>query len=287
MTFFQLSIGLIILFSMVVRPFLYKPCAQYFPAELSVAFTSVWLMAGLAVSWPVFGHLLTDDFKAIMTSPYLLFSLLKGVLLWFMIKLQQLVNRESTSSSVFFGFVAMALGSLVNNIFFKEGLLPFQLGCISMLGLLGLFFVLRGDARRLSLAGKINFVAIIVLGASFSVFDHLAIPEVGWYPHLLFSSLFMYLACLFRGISKQDYRNIFCNRQVVAAGIAYTASEFLIIYTSVNLLPVSFVAMFMRLAAPVVMLVSAVRYHEQSVKNQLVFGLLALLFALTLIFIKS
>ena len=109
MTFFQLSIGLIILFSMVVRPFLYKPCAQYFPAELSVAFTSVWLMAGLAVSWPVFGHLLTDDFKAIMTSPYLLFSLLKGVLLWFMIKLQQLVNRESTSSSVFFGFVAMAL----------------------------------------------------------------------------------------------------------------------------------------------------------------------------------
>ena len=271
MTFFQLSIGLIILFSMVVRPFLYKPCAQYFPAELSVAFTSVWLMAGLAVSWPVFGHLLTDDFKAIMTSPYLLFSLLKGVLLWFMIKLQQLVNRESTSSSVFFGFVAMALGSLVNNIFFKEGLLPFQLSCISLLGLLGLFFVLRGDARRLSLAGKINFVAIIVLGASFSVFDHLAI----------------YLACLFRGISKQDYRNIFCNRQVVAAGIAYTASEFLIIYTSVNLLPVSFVAMFMRLAAPVVMLVSAVRYHEQSVKNQLVFGLLALLFALPLIFIKS
>ena len=272
MTFFQLSIGLIILFSMVIRPFLYKPCAQYFPAELSVAFTSVWLMAGLAVSWPVFGHLLTDDFKAIMTSPYLLFSLLKGVLLWFMIKLQQLVNRESTSSSVFFGFVAMALGSLVNNIFFKEGLLPFQLGCISMLGLLGLFFVLRGDARRLSLAGKINFVAIIVLGASFSVFDHLAIPKVGWYPHLLFSSLFMYLACLFRGISKQDYRNIFCNRQI---------------YTSVNLLPVSFVAMFMRLAAPVVMLVSAVRYHEQSVKNQLVFGLLALLFALPLIFIKS
>ena len=124
-----------------------------------------------------------------------------------------------------------------------------------------------------------------LLGASFSVFDHLAIPEVGWYPHLLFSSLFMYLACLFRGISKQDYRNIFCNRQVVAAGIAYTASEFLIIYTSVNLLPVSFVAMFMRLAAPVVMLVSAVRYHEQSVKNQLVFGLLALLFALPLIFV--
>ena len=86
-------------------------------------------------------------------------------------------------------------------------------------------------------------------------------------------------------VLKQDYRNIFCNKQVAAAGIVYTASEFLIIYTSVNLLPVSFVAMFMRLAAPAVMLISAVRYHEQSVKNQLVFGLLALLFALPLIFI--
>ena len=98
-----------------------------------------------------------------------------------------------------------------------------------------------------------------------------------------FSSTFMYLACVVKGISKQDYRNIFCNYQVAIAGIVYTISEFLIIYASINLLPVSFVAVFMRMAAPIVMLISAVMYHEQSIKNQLTFGAIALLFVLPLI----
>ena len=283
MTLFQISIGLLILLTMVVRPFLYKPCVKYFPAELSAAFTSVWLLVGLAISWPFLGHLLTDDFTKITTSPYIWLSILKGVLLWAMIKFQQVVNKESTSSSVFFGFVAMALGSLVNNLFFKEGLALFQILCICALGLLGIVFILRGDARRMSLTGKIDFILIILLGASFSVFDHLAIPQVGWYAHVFFSSVFMYLACVVKGISKQDYRNIFCNYQVAIAGIVYTISEFLIIYASINLLPVSFVAVFMRMAAPIVMLISAVMYHEQSIKNQLTFGAIALLFVLPLI----
>lgn len=50
-------------------------------------------------------------------------------------------------------------------------------------------------------------------------------------------------------------------------------------------MPVSFVTLFMRLAAPIVMIISAVIYHEQSVKNQLSFSLLAFLLALPLIFL--
>lgn len=285
MTSFQIMIGLLILTLMVIRPFLYKPCVKYFPAELSAAFTSVWLIVGLVVSWPFFGHLLTVPFDKIIRSPYLLLSIAKGILLWWMIKLQQDINKKSTSSSVFFGFVAMALGSLVNNVFFKEGLEAFQLLCICALGVLGLVFVLRGDAKRLSFRGKIDFAAIIFLGATFSVFDHLAIPQVGWYSHVFFSSVFMYIACVLHGISKKDYLNIFRNKDVVLAGIVYTMSEFLIIYSSIKLLPVSFVAVFMRMAAPVVMLISAVLYHEQSVKNQLVFGVVATILVLPLIFL--
>lgn len=284
MTLFQMLIGLLILLTMVARPFLYKPCVKYFPAELSATYTSVWLLVGLAISWPFLGHLFTDNFTKITTSPYIWLSILKGILLWAMIKFQQVVNKESTSSSVFFGFVAMALGSLVNNLFFKEGLALFQIICIYALGVLGIIFILRGDAGRLSLTGKIDFILIILIGATFSVFDHLAIPQVGWYAHIFFSSVFMYLACVVKGISKQDYRNIFCNYQVVIAGIVYSVSEFLIIYASVNLMPVSFVAVFMRMAAPIVMLISAVMYREQSIKNQLTFGGLALLFVLPLIF---
>ena len=38
--------------------------------------------------------------------------------------------------------------------------------------------------------------------------------------------------------------------------------------------------------APVVMVYSALKYKEKSVKNQLVFGVLAILFALPIIFLK-
>lgn len=286
MTLFQFSIGLVILAFMVARPFVYKPCVQYFPAELSVAFTSIWLLVALAITAPIFSHLFTDNAAAIITSPYLLLSVLKGGLLWLMIKLQQIINKESTSSSVFFGFIALALGSLVNNIFFKEGLLLVHLICICGLGILGLFFVLRGDARRLSVKGKIYFALIVLFGATFSVTDHLAIPQIGWYSHLLFSTVVMFLVCLWHGISKTDYLNIFKNKQVVLAGVIYAVSEFLIIYTSINILPVSFVAVFMRIAAPVVMIVSALKYNEQSWKNQLVFGAIAMALVLPLIFIK-
>ncbi|MDY4885408.1 MAG: hypothetical protein SO141_04060 [Alphaproteobacteria bacterium] len=287
MTVFQIFIGLLIMSSMIIRPFLYKPAAKLFPAEMSAAFTSTWLMLGLAVTFPIFGHLLTDNFNQTISSPYLLLSVAKGLLLWWLIKLQQIVNKESTSSSVFFGFIALALGSLANNLFFNEGLKIFQLVCICGFGILGVLFMLKGDARRLSVKGQISFWLIVLFAATFSVTDHLAIPRIGWYPHLLFSSAVMFGAALLHGISNQDFKNIFRDKNLAVAGAFYVVSEFLIIYSSINLLPVSFVAVFMRLAAPTVMVISALKYKEQSWQNQLIFGLAALALAVPLIFIKG
>ena len=285
MSLFQLFIGFLILISTTLRPILYKPAAKHFPPELSAAFTSSWLIVGLILTFPIFGHLYYDNALKITTSAYLLLAVLKGLLLWFTVKLQQKINKTSTSSSVFFGFISMALGSLINNLFFKEGLALFQVLCICGLGILGLMFVLKGDAKTLSKKGKIDFGIIILVGATFSITDHLAIPQIGWYPYLLFSSLAMFIACLISGISKQDYHNIFLNKSVAFAGIFYTISEFLIIYASINILPVSFVGVFMRMSAPIVMIISALVYKEQSLKNQLTFGALAMLLTLPLIFL--
>lgn len=284
MTLFQFFIGVLIMLSMIIRPFLYKPAARYFPAEMSVAFTSTWLMVGLILSLPLFGNQLTINALA---SPYLLLTIIKGLLLFWLIKLQQIVNKESTSSSVFFGFIALALGSLANNLFFHEGLKAFQLACICGFGLLGILYMFKGDARRLSVKGLVSFWLIVLFVALFSVTDHLAIPKIGWYAHLFVSSVVMFLACLCHGISRQDFKNIFRNKELAGAGCFYVVSEFLIIYSSTNLLPVSFVAVFMRIASPAVMVISAIKYKEQSWQNQLAFGLIALCLALPLILIKG
>ncbi len=287
MTSLQLCFGFLIFLLMIIKPIAYKPCIQYFPSKLSANFTSVWLLIGIVFSWPFFGHLFTDNWQQICSSPYTLFSILKGILLYAMIVYQQEVNKNSTSSSVFFGFIATALGSLIINIFFKEGLSILQIACICSLGLLGGIFYAYGDAKRLSSQGKKEFLFIIILSAIFMICDHLAISQIGWFSHLLFSYIFMFFVCLYYGISRQDYRFIFKSKTVAWAGIIYACSEFLVIYASVNILPVSLVSVFMRIAAPVVMIISAIKYHELSWKNQLLFGGLALIFVLPLILIKN
>ena len=286
MNIFQILIGITILLCSATRPVLYKPAAQYFPTKLSSAFTSTWLVIGLIATFPIFGNLITNNITIIVSSPQTLLSILKGILLFMMIKFQQEVNKESTSSSVFFGFIALSLSSLVVNCFFKEGLSIIALSCICGFGMLGTLFFLMGDAKRLSLKGRIAFTIIVLLSATMTVIDHIVILKINWYPHLFITSLTMFLCCFVSGISKQDFKNIIKNKTTALAGFFYVISEFLVIYSSVNILPVSFVSLFNRLAAPVVMLFSALKYHEQTWKNQMIFGILAILLTIPIIFYK-
>lgn len=286
MTIFQIFIGILLLLFWAIRPILYKPAAQYFPPKLSSAFTSTWLLIALALTFPLLGNLLTDNLSKTLFSCYALVSIYKGLTLYYLIELQQVVNKKSTSSSVFLSFIALAIGALINNLCFGEGLKTIKIICILGFGVLGAIFLYKGDAKRLSTKEKAAFCLVTLIMASYTVSDHLAIPQIGWYPHLLISSIIMFIVSLIHGISKQDFKNMFLNKQISSAGIFYAVSEFLVIYASINILPVSIVAVFLRLSVPVVMIYSAIRYKEQSLKNQLVFALLAVSLALPIILVK-
>ena len=287
MTLFQLFAGFLLLLCWAVRPFLYKPAAKYFPPKMSSAFTSSWLIVALLLTSPLLGHLFWDDWKNILSSPACLIAIYKGASLFYLISLQQVVNKESTSSSVFLSFIALALGALANNLFFGEGLGIIKVLCILGFGVLGAAFLFKGDAKRLGLKAKAAFGIVTLIMASYTVSDHLAIPQIGWYPYLVLSSVFMFLTSLLHGISKQDFKNMVKNKSIAVAGIAYAVSEFFVIYASINILPVSIVAVFLRLSVPVVMIYSSIRYKEQSLKNQLIFALCAIALALPIILIKS
>lgn len=94
MTSIQLCFGLLIFLFMIIKPIAYKPCIQYFPSKVSANFTSVWLLIGIIFSWPFLGHLFTDNWRDICSSPYILFSILKGILLYAMLICQQEVNKN-------------------------------------------------------------------------------------------------------------------------------------------------------------------------------------------------
>ncbi len=283
MTLFQLFVGLCLVVAWSIRPFLYKPVAASFPFKMSPAFTSTWLVVALLLTFPLLGNLFLSDWYNILLSPFVIIAVYKGISLFYLIKLQQVVNKKSTSSSVFLSFIALALGSLFNNLFLGEGLSVIKVISIVGFGVLGLFFLVKGDARRLSPSGKKAFGMVTIIMASYQVSDHLAIPQIGWYSYLLISSIVMFAVSFMHGISKRDFKKMFLNRSIACAGMFYAASEFLVIYASINILPVSIVGVFLRLAVPIVMIYSAVKYREQSLKNQLTFGVCAFLLALPII----
>ncbi len=283
MSLFQIAIGFLLLASWVARPFLYKPAAKYFKPEISSLFTSCWLLVGLVVTFPFLVHLLDFNGQNVLFSPYILISIYKGVTLFYLISMQQAINKNSTSSSVFLGFIALALGALVNNLFFHENLGLVKVVCIVCFGVLGFLFLQKGDAKRLSRKDLYYFIIVAVIMASYTVADHLAIPKVGWYAHLLVSSVAMFLTSIIYKSSKDSLKVIFTNKTIIIAGIFYTLSEFFVIYASFNILPVSIVAVFLRLSTPIIMVISAVKYKEQDIKNQLGFGLAAIILALPII----
>jgi len=287
MSIFQFFVGIMLLLCWAGRPILYRPVAKEYQSKLSPAFTSIWLMIGLFLTFPFLGHLFVNNWQYIIPSYGCLLSVYKGVSLFYLIRLQQIVNRESTSSSVFLSFISLALGALVNNLFFGEGLGTIKVLCILGLGALGTIFFFKGDAKRLHKKARIAFAIDTIIMTTYMVCDHLAIPQIGWYPYLLISSVFMFLTSLAHGISKKDFRNIIKNKKIVLAGVFYTVTEFFVIFAFINILPVSIASVFLRLSVPVVMIYSAILYKEQSLKNQLVFAITAIALALPIILIRG
>ena len=176
--------------------------------------------------------------------------------------------------------------AVANNLFFNENLGFVKVICIIGFGILGCFFMQKGDAKRLSYKEKFFFIITTLIMTSYIVTDHLAIPQIGWYVHLLVSSVVMFLVSLCYGISKTNIKTIFTNKAIVLAGIFYSISEFFVIYVSINILPVSIVAVFLRLSVSIVMVISAIKYKEQTIKSQLLFGFIATVLALPIILIK-
>ncbi len=287
MSLIQIFVAILLMVFWIIRPFLYKPVAKNFKSKISSLFTSCWLILGLIVSFPILGHLLIFNDKCVLLSPYILISIYKGITLFYLIYMQQSINKRSTSSSVFFGFIALALGTLANNLFFQENLGVIKISCIVCLGLLGILFLQKGDAKRLSRRNLFYFMIITLITASYIIADHLAIPQVGWYAHLLVSSVTMFIVSTVRIGTREYFNTIFTNKIIIRAGFFYTLSEFFVIYVSFNILPVSIVAVFLRLSVPIVMIISAIKYKEQSIKNQLIFGLSSIILILPIILIKT
>lgn len=287
MTLLQYGTILALLLISIIKPFLYRPLAEKYPARFAADFTSVWMMVVIFISLPFMYQDFTNIKAIAINHPVaIFFTLVKGLFIWFVFRYAQFINRDSTSSTVFFPFISLAIASLTINLFFHENLALIHLVSILGLGLLGALFCFMGDAKRMSRKWLISFGIATFFSAACPIIDHAAISSIGRYTYFVISNATMFVFTLLTGLNYKRLKMIFTTKEVALAGIVGALLEITIIGASVNILPVSFVAFFRRMAAPIVMVVSAIKYKEQTVKNQLIFGCLAFLFALPIILMK-
>ena len=285
MTVFVLITALLLIVLSVAKPLVYKPIAQKYDFGFSAALMAYWIVGFVLLTLPFMWEKIADAISDFRKEPlFLVLTLFKGVLAWYAVKFGQIVNKDSTSSSQFFPFISLALASLMLNVFFGENLKHIHLFSIVALGILGLFFCSTGDTARMSKKWKINFMIAILFSAACPIADHICIRQVGWYPYFVFSNMFMLIIACMRKTFVQDLKVAFTTKDTIRAGFFIMLLEVTIISSCVTVMPVSLVNFFRRLAAPIVMVVSAVRFKERTVKKQLIFGVLALLFALPIIF---
>ena len=94
----------------VAKPIFYRGIAIKYKSSFSSTFTASWVVVFIILSLPFFSEDLLFGLTAIYKHPYLLLlDILKGVVVWYSVKYTQLVNRYSTSSSVYLSFISLGL----------------------------------------------------------------------------------------------------------------------------------------------------------------------------------
>ena len=283
MTVISFLFGVFITFLNVVKSFTTKKGTRFFSSN-SITFSNALFMVMILFCFLPFNqNYLNLGGKSAMLG--LFFSGLKGVSLYFSIKYIAELAKESNSSSVFAGFVSLGIGSVINSQLLHDNLSSYQLLACIALGILGCVFFFRGPVNDLSNNGKRSFIYVTFVIIFNMMSDKIATRELNWFVHLFISNLVFFFVCLFmygRNISKLV--NDFKNPLLTIIGLLYFIENFVVLYTMGVYLPVSLTNVFMRLAAPITMIISSYLYKERTPREQLLFGGLALLFAFFILF---
>ncbi|MFC1659259.1 hypothetical protein ACFL0U_01690 [Pseudomonadota bacterium] len=269
------SLGIILFFTL--RPFAYRPAAKAFTTKTSAAFTSIWMLIGIIVTLPFFGHMLFYEGGTYLNSQFIIYSLLKGWVLWVGIRLSQVINAESVSSSVFSGPIVIGLAVILNVMFFGEILTAIQFISIFLIGLTSLLFFTFGHAKFLSTRAKKYFLISILLGIYCVISDQIVISNTNWYVHTFFVTVSLSLISVFSKLSIEEWKDCFLQKSSIFAGFVFVTGEFYLMSVMVRVIPVSIAALSIRLSIPFIMILSSLFYNEQKWQTQAVFAVLLLL----------
>lgn len=260
-----------------------KVCSVTLDHRTAPLFISVWTLAGLAATAPLFGHLWAEGLAKFMANPAILgLTILKGGLLCYLFVLSQELMKVSLSSRHY--VTPMAVGVMtVSNSFFGERLMPHELFVGFALCALAVTFFLKGHLSELDRRGRLAYAKLVLISAGLSTLDQVITRESNWYALLTVSYIVvLVMAVVWNFRTPANFRAAMLTRNAALAGILYAATELVKFYQQVTINPVTVVVITQALTKPVILVLSALIWKERTVKEQLVWGGLAFLIALPL-----
>lgn len=262
-----------------------KICSVSLDHRTAPLFISFWTLLGIIAVSPFFGHLWMEGWGKITASPYLLsLCLVKSGLLYLLFITSQELMQESLSSRHY--VTPMAVGFLaIVNAMLGEYLQPLQWA--SALGLCGLAsaFFFKGHLSDLSYRGKISYFKLVAGSVLLSALDQVLTKNANWFSLLLISNIALLGLSLFLNRARLPVlKEALFHKYAVFAGLFYMMTELVKFYQMVNINPVTVIVMVQAATKPVILILSAWLWKERTVREQLVWGVLAFLITLPLFF---
>ncbi len=267
----------------ILKALTLKLCSIKLDQRTAPVFIGVWVLAGLAATWPFFHPLLSAGLHALAEKPYLLvLCILKGGLLYLTFVIGQELMRDSLSSSNYVMPMAVGLIAIVNSTLGEHLHLSQWVSALGLCALTAGFFF-KGHLSDLSREGKLAYVKLVLLSVALAGIDQTVISHINWYALLLVSNISMLsLSLILNRTRRWILRDALFHRSAVFAGVFFTVTELVKFYQQVTINPVTVALTVQSAAAAAVLVLSALLWKERTVKEQLFWGVLAFIVTLPL-----
>lgn len=260
-----------------------KFCSVTLDHRTAPIFIGLWTAIGLGATYPFFGDLLWAGLEKMQAAPWLFgLAAIKGVVLYGLFVVSQDLMKVSLSSRHYVTPLSIGFMTIVNS-FLGESLTGVQ--WFSCLGLffLAVGFFLKGHLADLSRDGKIAYAKLVALAVLLAAVDQVVLPKANWYSYLwVFNTVLLVFALGLNFRQAGIVKAALTHPMAISAGAFYMATELCKFYQMVTINPVSVVVTVQAMTKPVILILSALIWHERTVKEQMAWGLAAFLVTLPL-----
>lgn len=260
-----------------------KICSLSLDHRTAPLFIGGWTLLGLVAVIPVFGHLWAPGWAAFTAQPWLLLlAAAKAVLLYFMFIISQKLMKVSLSSRHYVTPLSVGLIAVINSFFGEVLTLPQWFSALGLCALAAGFFF-KGHMADMDRAARVAYFQLVGIAVVLSVIDQVVLRETNWFAlQVVMNIVLLAIALALTGRNMPVLKAAFASRAAALAGITYAATELVKFYQMVDINPVSVIVVVQSLTKPVILMLSALIWRERTLREQMVWGVLALLVALPL-----